>query len=71
MMPVRWMAPESLKDGKFSLKSDVWAYGIVLYEMMTLAQQPYQGLANDEVRRKEKEGRGRGRDDYRCSTILE
>ncbi|GMR41936.1 hypothetical protein PMAYCL1PPCAC_12131, partial [Pristionchus mayeri] len=49
MMPVRWMAPESLKDGKFSLKSDVWAYGIVLYEMMTLAQQPYQGLANDEV----------------------
>lgn len=55
MMPVRWMAPESLKDGKFSLKSDVWAYGIVLYEMMTLAQQPYQGLANDEVR---KEGEG-------------
>lgn len=49
MMPVRWMAPESLKDGKFSLKSDVWSYGIVLYEMMTLAQQPYQGLANDEV----------------------
>ncbi|GMT18666.1 hypothetical protein PFISCL1PPCAC_9963 [Pristionchus fissidentatus] len=49
MMPVRWMAPESLKDGKFSLKSDVWAYGIVLYEMMTLAQQPYQGLANDSV----------------------
>ncbi|CAJ0581229.1 unnamed protein product, partial [Mesorhabditis spiculigera] len=49
LMPVRWMAPESLKDGKFTLKSDVWSYGIVLYEMLTLAQQPYQGLANDEV----------------------
>jgi len=35
-MPVRWMAPESLKDGKFTLKSDVWSYGIVLYEMLTL-----------------------------------
>ncbi|CAJ0927356.1 unnamed protein product, partial [Mesorhabditis belari] len=49
MMPIRWMAPESLKDGKFTLKSDIWSYGIVLYEMLTLAQQPYQGLANDEI----------------------
>uniref|UniRef100_A0A914VMH7 receptor protein-tyrosine kinase n=1 Tax=Plectus sambesii TaxID=2011161 RepID=A0A914VMH7_9BILA len=49
LMPVRWMAPESLKDGKFTLKSDVWSFGIVLYEMLTLAQQPYAGLANDQV----------------------
>ncbi|CAB3401307.1 unnamed protein product [Caenorhabditis bovis] len=49
LMPVRWMAPESLKDGKFDSKSDCWSYGIVLYEMLTLGQQPYQGLANDEV----------------------
>jgi len=49
LMPVRWMAPESLKDGRFTMKSDVWSYGVVLYEMLTLAAQPYAGLANDEV----------------------
>ncbi|TKR95046.1 hypothetical protein L596_009266 [Steinernema carpocapsae] len=49
MMPVRWMAPESLRDGKFTMKSDVWSYGIVLYEMLTLGQQPYAGLPNDDV----------------------
>jgi insulin receptor len=42
------MAPESLKDGKFTMKSDVWSYGIVLYEMLTLGQQPYAGLGNDQ-----------------------
>uniref|UniRef100_A0A914DG32 receptor protein-tyrosine kinase n=1 Tax=Acrobeloides nanus TaxID=290746 RepID=A0A914DG32_9BILA len=49
LMPVRWMAPESLKDGKFTMKSDVWSYGVVLYEMLTLGQQPYAGLGNDQV----------------------
>ena len=43
MMPVRWMAPETLRDGKFSSASDVWSFGVVLWEMVTLAEQPYQG----------------------------
>lgn len=50
MLPVRWMAPESLKDGLFSSFSDVWSYGVVLWEMVTFASQPYQGLSNDQVR---------------------
>ncbi|XP_050497330.1 insulin-like receptor [Diabrotica virgifera virgifera] len=51
LLPVRWMAPESLKDGVFTSYSDVWSYGVVLWEMATLASQPYQGLANDQVLR--------------------
>ncbi|XP_052873099.1 insulin-like receptor [Anopheles cruzii] len=50
-LPVRWMAPESLKDGMFSSSSDVFSYGVVLWEMATLASQPYQGLTNDQVLR--------------------
>ncbi|XP_011864735.1 PREDICTED: insulin-like receptor isoform X2 [Vollenhovia emeryi] len=51
LLPVRWMAPESLKDGVFTSFSDVWSYGVVLWEMVTLASQPYQGLSNDQVLR--------------------
>ncbi|GIY68764.1 NT-3 growth factor receptor [Caerostris darwini] len=49
MMPIRWMAPESITYGKFSLESDVWAYGVVLWEIFTYAKQPYYGHSNDEV----------------------
>ena len=48
-LPVRWMSPESLRDSVFSSASDVWAYGVVLWEMVTLGEQPYQGLNNEEV----------------------
>lgn len=43
------MAPESLKDGVFDSRSDVWSYGIVLWELATLAEQPYWGRGHDEV----------------------
>ena len=48
-MPIRWMAPESICDGQFTSKSDVWSYGVVLWEIATLAEVPYQGLSNEEV----------------------
>ncbi|XP_049691896.1 insulin-like receptor isoform X1 [Helicoverpa armigera] len=56
LLPVRWMSPESLKDGVFSSSSDVWSYGVVLWEMATLAMQPYQGLSNEQVVRYVVEG---------------
>lgn len=49
LLPVRWMAPESLRDGEFSSLSDVWSYGVVLWEIVSKAEQPYQGLSNDQV----------------------
>ncbi|XP_061094093.1 insulin receptor b [Conger conger] len=49
LLPVRWMAPESLKDGVFTAHSDCWSFGVVLWEISTLAEQPYQGMSNEQV----------------------
>ncbi|XP_077580659.1 insulin receptor a [Stigmatopora nigra] len=49
LLPVRWMAPESLKDGVFTAHSDCWSFGVVLWEISTQAEQPYQGLSNEQV----------------------
>ncbi|XP_071965783.1 insulin-like peptide receptor isoform X2 [Antedon mediterranea] len=49
LLPIRWMAPESIKDGVFQSASDVWSYGVLLWEMATLCELPYQGLSNEEA----------------------
>ncbi|XP_063738253.1 insulin-like growth factor 1b receptor isoform X3 [Eleginops maclovinus] len=56
LLPVRWMSPESLKDGVFTTTSDVWSFGVVLWEISTLSEQPYQGLSNEQVLRFVMEG---------------
>lgn len=51
-LPIRWMAPESLYDNIFSVKSDVWSFGVLMWEVVTLGSTPYPGLSAAEVMRK-------------------
>ena len=43
MFPIRWTAPEAAKYGRFSVKSDVWSFGILLTELVTYGRIPYPG----------------------------
>lgn len=49
ILPIRWMAYESFY-GKFSTKSDVWAFGVTLWEIYCMAEcKPYSDMSNEEV----------------------
>ncbi|XP_037953857.1 tyrosine-protein kinase transmembrane receptor Ror2 [Teleopsis dalmanni] len=49
VIPIRWMPLESILYNKFSIESDIWAYGICLWEIFSFALQPYFGITHEEV----------------------
>uniref|UniRef100_A0A3P8R3L0 Ephrin type-A receptor 6 n=1 Tax=Astatotilapia calliptera TaxID=8154 RepID=A0A3P8R3L0_ASTCA len=48
-IPIRWTAPEAIAYGKFSSASDVWSYGIVMWEVMSYGERPYWEMSNQDV----------------------
>ncbi|XP_065061316.1 ephrin type-B receptor 5-like [Rhopilema esculentum] len=48
-IPVRWTAPEAIQFKKFTIASDVWSYGILLWEIMSYGERPYWDWGNYEV----------------------
>ncbi|XP_076346339.1 tyrosine-protein kinase transmembrane receptor Ror2-like isoform X2 [Tachypleus tridentatus] len=48
-IPIRWMPLESILYNKFTVESDIWAFGIVVWEIFSFALQPYYGMTHEEV----------------------
>ncbi|XP_050731675.1 tyrosine-protein kinase SRK2-like isoform X1 [Eriocheir sinensis] len=47
--PVKWTAPEAMLYNRFTIKSDVWSFGVLLMEVITYGANPYPGMNNREV----------------------
>ncbi|XP_004707697.1 tyrosine-protein kinase Blk isoform X2 [Echinops telfairi] len=47
--PIKWTAPEAIHYGVFTIKADVWSFGILLMEIVTYGRVPYPGMSNPEV----------------------
>ena len=51
-MPIRWMAPEGVIHSKFTAETDIWSFGVFLWELFSYGDQPHYGYSDDEVIRR-------------------
>lgn len=49
MLPIKWMAPESINFRRFTAASDVWMFGVCVWEILMLGVKPFQGVKNSDV----------------------
>jgi serine/threonine protein kinase len=55
-IPVRWTAPEAIESLEFTSASDVWSYGVVMWEIMSYGKMPYGNDTNQKVIQDVKDG---------------
>ncbi|XP_048667521.1 tyrosine-protein kinase Fer isoform X3 [Marmota marmota marmota] len=55
-IPIKWTAPEALNYGRYSSESDVWSFGILLWETFSLGISPYPGMTNQQAREQVERG---------------
>ena len=48
-VPIKWTAPEALMYKKYTIKSDIWSYGMLMYEIWSLGHKPFEGHSPQEV----------------------
>ncbi|XP_034952110.1 vascular endothelial growth factor receptor 1 isoform X2 [Chelonus insularis] len=71
LLPIKWMAIESIRDRIFSTQSDIWSFGIVLWEFFTLAKTPYPGMEAEKQYQKLIEGYRMEKPEYATEEVYD